>query len=142
MPLSLLHKNGCTITSPGRFDTPMTSPRLLIKNGAPNVPPRPPRSTIFPSFGLQRNGSTVGTPVDGFATKLRLEKPTTSPRSLFMRAALSGPPSVPKSRNASPCQTTACVSVVLSENRALYAKVKLEQPPVVGKTWHALCGAF
>src|ERR1700731_2774395 len=98
----LLQRNGWLPASPGRFDEPTTWPRLFIHCGDPKVPPKPPRSIILPFLlpvlGLQTKGSTVGTPVDGFGTKLVKDQPATAPWSLMIQAALSGPPNVPKSR--------------------------------------------
>src|SRR5580658_791580 len=113
MPSDLLQMKGWYVVSPDRFERPTTCPWPFIKSVVPKVPPRPPRSSIFLSFGSQKNGSMVGTPLDGFAVKLVKDSPAICPRSLMDQAALSGPPSVP--RSCMPCalvQMNACVSVV------------------------------
>src|SRR5579862_5122344 len=81
----------------------------------------------MPSSADQKNGSTVGTPVEGLALKLMKDMPATSPRSLLIHAPLSGPPKVCRSRIKPFCQTNACVSVAPGTASAQPANVNSSQ---------------
>src|ERR1700722_6013557 len=80
------------------FELPATWPRLFMDAGAPEVPPRVPRSVVIPFS--QRNGSVVGNSVTGLTIEFKNEHPATCPLSLIvmlLKGGESGPPKVPRS---------------------------------------------
>ena len=94
--------------------------------------------------GSKRKGPRVGVPVERIRDEAlyRTSHVTLSAIIVDTPAALSGPPSVPKSRMKPSLHTKACVSVVLAENIELNAKVEPEHGLLVGNTKHAPWGAF
>src|SRR5579864_2446279 len=109
MPSDLVQRKASVAVSPIKFDQPTTSPWLFNQFVDPRVPPKVPRSVIFPFS--QRNGSCVGTPVVTFGVEFVYDCPAIWPRSFKLDARASGPPSVPKSLTVPLCQRKALVCV-------------------------------